>query len=89
MVCNLAPHLGLRVGADRAAAEPDVQASRLMAPRERVRRALRRHGALTMEGIAEATGLDIDAVRPVVYEMRREEQIVREQTFSLVREPAR
>lgn len=89
MVCNLAPHLGLRVGGDCPAPEPYVRASRPMAPRERVRRALRRHGALTMEGIARATGLGIETVRPVVYEMRREKQIVRQQTFALVREPGR
>lgn len=61
----------------------------LMAPRERVRRALRRRGALTMEQIADALGLSVDEVRPVVWELTRERQVERSQTFSLVREPAR
>ena len=61
----------------------------LLAPRERVRRALRRRGALTMEQIAEVLGVDVAEIRPVVYELRREGQVERAQTFALVREPAR
>lgn len=57
--------------------------------RERVRRVLRRRGPLSMEAIAEALQLDIETVRPAVWEMRREGQVERSQTFTLVREPTR
>lgn len=59
-----------------------------MAPRERIRRVLRRRGPLTMEQIAEATGVDVGKVRPIVWALRKEGQVARSQTFTLVREPA-
>lgn len=60
-----------------------------MTTRDRVRRVLRRKGTMSMEQIAEALQLPIDEVRPAIYEMRREGQVERSQTFTLVREPPR
>ena len=59
----------------------------LMAPRERVRRVLRRRGPQSMDEIAEALALPLATVRPIVWALSRDRQVQRKQTFELVREP--
>ena len=43
----------------------------LMAPRERIRRVLRKHGSLTVRQIAIHSGLTVEQIGPRVYDMRR------------------